>query len=312
MNRRCLTVLFVAAIASAPIAQATVSHAKASLWETRDAYLGQTPPSDTPIVFAPGMLADKGMFLMGRVAFSSDGREFYYAQNDSWNSGDHASLKVIRYTGHHWDKPGPLNPHFLSPTLSPDGQTLYMRRVDKKGSMNNVWQSKKAADGWSTPAPFLEKGFGVYDFMPTTSGNAYIGSEPSPDDAKNGITYAYSVLTLSGGAPTVRSLGRPVNEPGFNGDLYIAPDESYLIVSANETKTYESELYITFRRSDSTWTRPVSLSPKINHGLAHRWGQYVTPDGKYLFFTQGTSEKDCAVYWVRFDRLLAGLKPKQL
>ena len=307
MNIRCLTGLLMSAISLAPVLQA-----KTSFWETRDAYLGQTPPSDTPRVFAPGLLADKGMFPMGRIAFSSDGKEFYFAQNDSWNSGDHASLKILRYTNHGWGKPGVLAQHFLSPTFSPDGKTLYMRRVDKKGSMNNVWQSRRIPHGWTAPASFLEKDYGVYDFMPTASGNAYIGSKPSSEDAKDGITYSYSILTLSGGIPIVKSLGRPVNEPGFNGDLYVSSDESYLIVSANETKTYESELYITFRKSDSTWTKPVSLGPKINNGLAHRWGQYVTPDGKYLFFTQGTSEKDCAVYWVRFDKLLQDLKPKQI
>jgi len=75
-----------------------------------------------------------------------------------------------------------------------------------------------------------------------------------------------------------------------------------MIVSAKETKTYESQLYISFRRPNLTWTTPVSLGPKINGGLAHRWGQYVTPD-------VGTSEKDCAVYWVRFDGLLRSLRP---
>jgi len=119
------------------------------------------------------------------------------------------------------------------------------------------------------------------------------------------------VLTVSEGQVSVKSLGRPINEPGFNGDLYIAPDESYMIVSANETKTYESELYISFREPDATWTVPISLGSKINDGLAHRWGQYVTPDGKYLFYCRGTSEKDCAIYWVRFDRLLKSLQKER-
>ena len=144
--------------------------------------------------------------------------------------------------------------------------------------------------------------------MPTASGNIYVGSDPSPEDVKNGVTYAYSVLTRSNGKVTVKSLGRPLNEPGFNGDLYVAPDESYMIVSANETETFESELYISFRKADATWTAPVSLGPRINDGLAHRWGQYVTPDGKFLFYCRGTSAKDCAVYWVRFDRLLESLR----
>ncbi|HEV2478624.1 MAG TPA: hypothetical protein VGS79_03135 [Puia sp.] len=81
-----------------------------------------------------------------------------------------------------------------------------------------------------------------------------------------------------------------------------------MIVSANETKDFECELYITFRRKDHTWTKPVSLSPLINNGTAHRWGQYVTPDGKYLFYSYGTSPKDCHIYWLRFDHLLEKLR----
>jgi WD40-like Beta Propeller Repeat len=283
-------------------------NAENSLWNTPEAYLGQTPPSDVPKVFAPGLLAETGSFVMGRVAFSPDGKDFYYAQADSWSSGSHTNIKAIQYANHHWNPPVTINEHFLSPTLSPDGRTLYMRKVVKGGSMNNVWKSQKKGNGWTVPIPFLDETFGVYDYMPTNSGNAYVGSEPSPDDAKNGITYAFSILTKSGNTVTVKSLGRPLNEPGFNGDLYISPDESYMIVSAKETKTYESQLYISFRKPNLTWTNPISLGERINGGLAHRWGQYVTPDGKYLFYTHGTSEKDCAVYWVRFDGLLQSLR----
>ena len=276
-------------------------NAQKNLWTSSEAYLGQLPPSDIPKVFAPGLLAETGSFVMGRFAFSSDGKEFYYAQGDSWSSGTHTSIKRIRFADHHWDKPVTVNEHFLSPTLSPDGRTLYMRKVVKGSSMNNVWQSHRKRDAWTVPVPFLEKTFGVYDYMPTASGNAYVGSEPSPEDAKNGITYAFSLLTQSGDKVAVKSLGRPLNESGFNGDLYVSPDEFYMIVSAKETRTYESQFYISFRRPNLTWTPPVSLGPRINGGLAHRWGQYVTPDRKYLFYTHGTSEKDCAVYWVRFD-----------
>jgi hypothetical protein len=123
--------------------------------------------------------------------------------------------------------------------------------------------------------------------------------------------FFFSTLAITDKGTTIKSLRRPINEPGFNGDFYVALDESYMIVSAKETKTYESELYISFRTADATWTAPVSLGPKINDGLAHRWGQYVTPDGKYLFYTRGTSEKDCAISWVRFDELLKKLTPKQ-
>ncbi|GGH06825.1 hypothetical protein [Silvibacterium dinghuense] len=295
---------------------AVAASAEKSFWQSKDAYLRQPHPSSTPRPFAPALLRQGNLFGMGRVAFSADGREFYYALNDSWISGVHAQLRCLRFTGHApdhgWSQDILIGEQFLSPTLSADGNTLSMRHIVPHGSMNNVWESHRTASGWSAPAPFLEESFGVYDYMPTRSGNAYVGSEPDADDKAHGIDYAYSVLTFSGNQPQVRSLGRPVNEPGFNGDLYIAPDESYLIVSAKETPTYQSQLYIAFHRRDGSWTTPVSLGEKINRGLAHRWGQYVSPDGKYLFYCHGTSEKDCAIYWVRFDTLLAKLRPKNL
>jgi len=281
--------------------------AQKTFWDSRDAYLGQLRPPDTPKIFAPGLLADDGTFVMGRVAFSHDGKEFYYTQSDSWNSPEHMRLKMIRYADFHWGRPAVVAERLLSPTLSMDGNVMYMR----KSNMRNVWASRRAGAVWSTPTAFLEKPYGVYDFMPTLSGNYYVGSEPDPEDTKNGSsTYVYSLLTISNGNVSVKSLGRPLNGPGFNGDLYVAPDESYMIVSAKETESFQSELYISFRKPDFTWTVPVSLGPKINDRLAHRWGQYVTPDGRYLFYSHVTSEKDCAIYWVRFDKLLASLRTK--
>jgi hypothetical protein len=44
----------------------------------------------------------------------------------------------------------------------------------------------------------------------------------------------------------------------------------------------------------------MGLGPRINDGLAHRWGQYVSPDGKYLFHTRGARASDYAIYWVSF------------
>jgi len=282
--------------------------AQGTFWDHPDAYLGQTRPSDMPKIFAPGLLADSGMFVLGRIAFSHDGTEIYYSQNNSWDSSEYAKIKMIRYADQKWGKPVTLSEHFVTPTLSIDGNVMYMRKAN---NMNNVWRSSRNAGSWSAPIAFIEKTFGVYDFMPTISGNAYVGSDPSPEDVKSGSTYAFSLLTFTNGDVSVKSLGRPLNGPGFNGDLFVAPDESYMIVSANETKTFESELYISFRQADSTWRAPVSLGSKINNGLAHRWGQYVTPDQKFLFYCHGTSEKDCAIWWVRFDSLLTSLTPKK-
>jgi hypothetical protein len=81
-----------------------------------------------------------------------------------------------------------------------------------------------------------------------------------------------------------------------------------MIISAREEKDFTCKLYISFHKSDGSWTNPKSLGPLINEGEAHRFGQYVTPDNRYLFYTHGTSPKDCTIYWVRFDNLLNALR----
>ncbi|HTH48065.1 MAG TPA: hypothetical protein VMB21_11170 [Candidatus Limnocylindria bacterium] len=281
--------------------------AEEKFWDSPEAYLRQAPPADRPKIFAPGLLADAGTFALGRVAFSPDGREFYYSQNDSWYSDKHARMKLIRHVDGKWNPAITLNEGFVSPTLSMDGAVLYLRRAN---GMKNVWQSRKVGNAWTAPTPLLETAFGVYDYLPTLSGNAYVASEPDPEDVKYGSTYVFSQLSWTNGRASVHSLGRPLNAKGWNGDLFVAPDEAFMIVSARETKDFESELHISFRKPDSTWTAPVSLGPKINDGPAHRWGQYVTPDKKFLFYCHGTSEQDCAIWWVRFDRLVESLRPK--
>jgi hypothetical protein len=115
-------------------------------------------------------------------------------------------------------------------------------------------------------------------------------------------------MTIAKNDTVIESLGVPVNAPGFNGDFYVAPDESYMIISDKETANFKAELYISFHKADDTWTNPKSLGPLINNGVADRWGEYVSPDHKYLFYTQGTSSKDCFLRWVRFDHLLERLR----
>jgi hypothetical protein len=284
----------------------TAIEGQKNFWDSPQAYLGQARPSDTPQIFAPDLLTDPGTIAMDRIAFSRDGREIYYYQADGWGTLATAKIKTFRYDGHRWVGPTVLNEHLFDVTMAPDNNELYFEDANP----NHVWRSKRTKDGWTAPEVAYQEPFGMYDFMPTKSGTFYIATDSDAEDKKSGITNSFSTMKISQAGAKVQSLGAPLNEPGANSDFFVAPDESYMIVSAKETKTAECELYISFRKPDSTWTVPVSLGPKINDGLAHRWGQYVTPDGKYLFYTRGTSAKDSAIYWVRFDTLLAGLKPK--
>jgi len=273
-----------------------------NFWNSSQAYLGEKRPGDTPVVFAPGRLADTGFWVGSRVAFTEDGKQFLYGRNTTWNDNKNQKLMTYRFDGEKWIGPVILFDGFSMPTFAMDRATLYL-------TGNGIYTTHLSDKGWTTPVKFLMRSYTLYNFMPTRSGHYYVGSNGTWGTRNDYSSWKFSILTGIGADTSITSLGEPLNSPGFNGDFYIAPDESYMIISAKELPSFESELWISFRKPDHTWAPPQSLGPLINTGLAHRWGAYVSPDGIYLFYTKGTSEKDCAIYWVRFDRLLRQLRP---
>lgn len=278
---------------------------QSNFWLSKDAYLGQSPPGDEPVPFAKGMLADSGIVL-GRVSFSNDGKAFYYSFARHWFDDRGSGTKEIKFDGKGWQKPVVIAESITNPALSADGETMYLG-----AGGGAVWLLNNTGNSWTKPRFWMEKPYGLYNFQATNSGTFYTGSNGTQGSKSDWSTYDFCQLTITGTDTVISSLGPVINTPGFDGDFFIAPDESYIIVSSKETKDYESELWISFRKKDKSWTPPQSLGDPINKGLAHRFGQYVSPDGKFLFYTKGTNEADCGIYWVRFDSLLKRLQPKE-
>ncbi|MCK4943042.1 MAG: PD40 domain-containing protein [Candidatus Aminicenantes bacterium] len=90
----------------------------------------------------------------------------------------------------------------------------------------------------------------------------------------------------------------------------MAPDGSYLLYDSNKPGGYgEFDIYITYRKVDGTWTKPINLGDKINSKYSEN-RVYVSPDDKYLFYTSSrTGNLDA--YWVD-TKIIAELKPKVL
>ncbi|MXV50085.1 hypothetical protein GS399_03805 [Pedobacter sp. HMF7647] len=278
--------------------------AQTSFWKSSKAFIGQKLPGDKPEIFAKGLLEDGGIAL-DRVAFSPDGKEFYYCHALHWFESKGATIRYFKFDNGKWNGPVVLNEGYYAPSFSTSNDSIYFIGGGMQGV---VWKSARTATGWTKPVQYIKASYGLYDFMKTQSGLMYIGSNGNQGNIKDFSTYDFCQLAISGTDTTIKKLDGPVNTEGFDGDFFVSNDESYIIISTNETKEYESELFISFRNADKSWSTPKSLGPLVNNGKAHRWGQYVTPDNKYLFYTQGTSEKDCHIYWMRFDYLLRLLK----
>jgi len=76
-----------------------------SILGTPDAYLGQDPPGDVPKKFAPDILADKGMMILGRIAITHDGREIIYDQAPAMVGTKDLVVKSVEFDGHVWGTP---------------------------------------------------------------------------------------------------------------------------------------------------------------------------------------------------------------
>jgi len=272
-----------------------------NFWNSPQAYLGQKPPGNIPEKFAASIINDSPYFSMDRSAFSLDGKEFYYVRNNTWFSTKDETIQEYKFDGNKWAGPTVVTPLYYAPAFSSDGNTLYF----EGGGKGRVLQSHRTANGWGPVDTFIRRDYGLYDFMPVKSGNAYAASNINgPVSNYN----CYDICIIPRGDTMIHTLGKPINTPGFDGDFYIAPDESYMVLSAKEQPDFECQLYISYHKKDGSWTNPKSLGEQVNNDMAHRWGEYVTPDNKYLFYSYGHSPKDCAIYWVRFDNLLETLK----
>jgi len=302
MNTRMKNIGFLFCILLTTICK--TSHAQTSFWNSPQTCLGQKPPGDTPVKFAPQIINDSPFFSMDRAAFSADGKEFYYTRNNTWFSSQEASIQVLKYDGTKWTAPSTFVKVLYAPSFTQTSDTLYLTGAGK----GRVMEMHRTANGWSKPDTAIKRSYGMYDFMITNSGNIYASSNVN-GPANNYSFYDICVAKpLASGDTTITSLGKPINTPGFDGDFFIAPDESYMLLSAKEKPDFECEIFISYHKPDGTWTNPKTLGALINYGEAHRWGEYVTPGNKYLFFSYGHGPWDCSLYWVRFDNLLEKLK----
>jgi Tol biopolymer transport system component len=96
-------------------------------------------------------------------------------------------------------------------------------------------------------------------------------------------------------------------------DPFVAPDESYLIVCQEKERGFgEFDLYVYFQREDKSWSEAINLGEGVNSaGFEAR--PYVTPDGKYLFFTSNREENEGGegIYWVD-AKVIDQLRPKEI
>lgn len=275
-------------------------------------YLGQPVPGLSPEPFAPGLVNTDAIEL--NSVFSPDGKEFYFTRVlDGLDT-----MHQIVFADGKWSNPRPLQlfpenvrAEAADMVLSRDGQELYFlaklpQAPGGEKPSYDIWRSRRTSGGWSlaelVPHPVSTSANELYPvFGP--DGSLYISS-----DRDGGDIYRVDRRTDGTFASAVKA-GHPYLPR--DGDQTIAPDGSFIVVSAQRPRvggSWRNDLHVSFRRADGTWEDFVRLDDTVNTPH-HEWCPMVTPDGKYLFFSRRLGEYDKAgfgwegtadgeVYWM--------------
>jgi hypothetical protein len=266
----------------------------------KGSYLGQDPPGIEPRLFAPDVVStEAGIEFAG--CFSPDGMEYYFTRRCRHRCDNR--ILFTRYGEKGWSTPAPAPfASFCfetSPRLSPDGLRLIFgsrRPRPDFGALTEkaeAWMVERTPAGWGVPhllgAPF--DAVNTACFSASLDGTVY--------------TSGLRRSRLEGNRYGPWEPVGPDIEPGYcDRHPFVAPDGSFLLFdSSNRPGGFgKSDLYVSFRREDGSWTRPRNLGGRINTGACEMYAS-VSPEGCYLFYH---SRGD--ILWVD-ARVLDALRP---
>lgn len=282
-------------------------------------YLGQKPPGDVPVRFAPGIVATIN-HEHSRIEFSPDGLEIYWAiipVDTSIGEGGSPFIleeQKIWYsikTSPGWSEAQVFAPNIetggISPEFSPEGKILYYLSADPGADPDARPIPKLLYSAHKVEGVYINRGT-VDDILPKVdntftmsfcfaeNGNLYFDAGSPEED---GWTWnIYKSEYKEGGYSQPVKLASGINEGEVDWCPWIAPDESYLIWSSHrEGMIGRGDLYISFKNEDGFWSTPINMGEKINTEKQERFPS-VSPDGRYLFFARHELETYSDIFWV--------------
>jgi hypothetical protein len=244
-------------------------------------YFGQTPPGTTPVRFAPSKIPQGAW----GITFSPDGLECFITRiiNDTQTlltskeaGGAWPDLTVAPFSGTFFD---------MESHITPDGTRMYFGSERPWQGLTPgflyQWYVDKTGSGWSEPKPMDPPLFGELMMYPSVANNKNMYYTASDGVSKQWIALA---RYAAGAYQEPVALSDIINSTLYPAHPFIAPDESYIMFDAvTDTTNWARDLYICFRKPDSTWTHPINMGTMINNATYSMF-PFVSRDSKYFFF----------------------------
>ena len=257
-------------------------------------YLGQKPPGEMPVLFAPGIVST-GLDELNSI-FSPDCKEFYFCVR---NFSGAVSIFQMKMENEIWSEPNllPFASRFgdIDVSISPDGNKILFSSKrpthvnDNPKEDYDFWMVKRIGDSWGKPIYLGEEiNSERHDYYPvmTNNGTIYFSSQREGVGTNN----IYKSMLVDGKYTKAEKLDNAINTEHMEFDPYISPDETLLIFTSTRPESFGSgDLYISFKNEDGSWTKAKNMGDKINTP-GSEYCPMITPDGKYFFFTSAGRE----------------------
>ncbi|MEQ3696088.1 MAG: hypothetical protein ABNH02_03880 [Pseudomonadales bacterium] len=256
------------------------------------AYLGQTPPGNTPTIFAPGIVSMADRYEHG-IAFSPNLDEVYYSAN---REGESAEIYFSTLRGNSWTPiekaqfTGGEKAQEMQPFVSADNQRIYFTAYNADFTDNKIWYVDRLDDGWDNAVKLSS---------PINHDEVFYSIQ-----ARNGDLYYFS-LTKNQSYYAPYDLGRfsevaPV-DIAFGVHAAISPSQDYIVVNARnreDPKRQDGDIYVYFKQPNGSWGSAINLGAAVNSTFPETVPN-ISPDGKYLFFSRYNEPNgESNFYWV--------------
>lgn len=241
---------------------------------------------DQPTLFYPESIG-----TVNGLAFEQDGRVAYTSQ---WveergpNGQQRVRIFKQRFDNGAWAEPEAVsfsNAYTdYQPVLSPDGNRLFYTSTrplpgTDEEVRQNIWYVDRLGEGWGEPQCIISLATSGWDgyAVPTRDGTLYFISER--EGGLGGVDVWVAEPTSKGYAAPANL--RAINTSDSDSDLYVDPDERFLIFNRYVADTRSIDLYMSVRTAQG-WSEPMPLTT-INSEV---WelSPTVSPDGRYFFF----------------------------
>jgi len=274
-------------------------------------YLGQKPPGMTPEIFVSGIISTENSAEYGGH-FSPDGKEFFFTR---YSLGKQGKLWMTKLENDNWTLPRVVSflngYHGVESCMSTDGNKLFYVWYDPESEdfHHDIYVIERIGKKWGVPHQLTKTDLGSRRISPSVarSGNLYF----SGDFDEPGQKDIYFSQRIIGEYSTPQNLGLSVNSTYHEEHVYVSPDEKYVLFDSYRPSEYgKSDIYVSYRKKDSTWSEARNLGPTVN-SEHYDWYPQTTPDGKYIIFSRTLPSNKIDLYWVD-AKIIEELKPEEL